>query len=86
MNKTQISTLVVLAGIVAASSVLAFGTMTQTAVAQASCSSGASTDLGSSSTASGADFFDGECGSASSAGQDSASAADGERVETESER
>lgn len=86
MNKQQISTLVVLAGIVAASSALALGTMTQTAVAQASCSSGASTDLGSSSTASGADFFDGECGSASSAGGDSASAADGERVETESTR
>jgi hypothetical protein len=86
MNKTQISTLVVLAGIVAASSVLALGTMTQTAVAQASCSSGASTDLGSSSTASGADFFDGECGSASSAGDETSAEADGERVETEGER
>jgi hypothetical protein len=86
MNKTQISTLVVLAGIVAASSVLALGTMTQTAVAQASCSSGASTDLGSSSTASGADFFDGECGSASSAGQDTEARADGERVDTEGTR
>lgn len=86
MNKTQISTLVVLAGIVAASSVLALGTMTQTAVAQASCASSASTDLGAASSASGADFFDGECGSASSAGEESASEADGERVETEGTR
>ena len=86
MNKTQISTMVVLAGIVAASSVLALGTMTQTAVAQAACSSGASTDLGSSSTATGADFFDGECGSASSAGGETSAEADGERVETEGTR
>jgi hypothetical protein len=86
MNKTQISTLVVLVGIVAASSVLALGTMTQTALAQTACSSGASTDLGASSTASGADFFDGECGSASSAGDETEAEADGERVSSRGER
>ena len=86
MNKQQISTLVVLAGIVAASSVLALGTMTQTALAQNACSFGASTDLGSSSTASGADFFDGECGSASSAGDETSAEADGERVRSEGTR
>lgn len=86
MNKQQISTLVVLAGIVAASSVLALGTMTQTAVAQSSCASSSSTDLGSASSASGADFFDGECGSASSAGDETSAEADGERVETEGTR
>jgi hypothetical protein len=86
MNKKQLSTFVVLAGIIAASSVLALGTTTQTALAQGAASCGSATDVGSSSTSSGANFFSGESSCSSSAGDDSEAEANGEEVRSSATR